>query len=82
MAKKPRDYRKEYDTYQGTPEQIANRASRNAARQKVTKAKGADAVAGRDVNHKNGNPRDNSPSNLNIESKAVNRARKPKKGKG
>ena len=30
-----RDYRKEYDTYQGTPEQKLNRAKRNAARKKL-----------------------------------------------
>ena len=45
----PRDYRKEYDNYQGQPEQIKNRAERNAARAKLKK-KGA-PVAGKDVAH-------------------------------
>jgi hypothetical protein len=30
-----RDYRHEYDTYHGKPEQKKNRAKRNAARKKV-----------------------------------------------
>ena len=45
----PRDYRKEYDNYQGQPEQIKNRAERNAARAKLKK-KGA-PIAGKDVAH-------------------------------
>ena len=45
----PRDYRKEYDNYQGQPEQIKNRAERNAARAKLKK-KGAQ-IAGKDVAH-------------------------------
>ena len=34
---KPRPYKKEYDTYQGKPEQIKNRAKRNAARAELAK---------------------------------------------
>jgi hypothetical protein len=45
----PRDYRKEYDNYQGKPEQIKNRAERNKARADLKK-KGVD-VAGKDVAH-------------------------------
>lgn len=44
-----RDYRKEYDNYQGKPEQIKNRAERNKARADLKK-KGV-AVAGKDVAH-------------------------------
>jgi len=44
-----RDYRKEYDNYQGKPEQIKNRAERNKARADLKK-KGVD-VAGKDVAH-------------------------------
>ena len=32
-----RDYRKEYDSYHGSPKQKKNRASRNAARRKMGK---------------------------------------------
>lgn len=70
---KPRNYRKEYDTYQGTAEQKKNRASRNAAR-RTLKANGV-AVAGKDVDHKDGNPRNNSRANLRVMSKSANRAK-------
>jgi hypothetical protein len=45
----PRDYRKEYDNYQGKPEQIKNRSERNKARASLVK-KGIN-VAGKDVAH-------------------------------
>jgi hypothetical protein len=32
-----RNYRKEYDNYQGNPDQIANRSSRNSARRRKQK---------------------------------------------
>ena len=49
---KARDYGREYRNYQGKPEQIDNRAERNAARAQVKKKVGAAAVAGKDVHHK------------------------------
>ena len=33
--KKPRNYRREYDTYHGKPKQRANRSKRNGARRKL-----------------------------------------------
>ena len=69
-----RNYRKEYDNYQGKPEQIANRSSRNKARRQVTKKLGYRPKG--DVDHKNGNPQDNSPSNLRVTSEGRNRSRK------
>lgn len=75
-AKKPRNYSKEYEEFQGTPEQIKNRSSRNKARRKLTKLKGKKAVAGKDVGHKNNNPLDNSTGNLKLETPSKNRARK------
>lgn len=44
-----RNYRKEYDNYQGTEEQKKNRAQRNKARRQA-KAKGLN-VKGKDVAH-------------------------------
>jgi len=49
---KPRDYKKEYREFQGTPEQISNRSSRNSARRVMTKEVGATALRGKDVDHK------------------------------
>lgn len=69
-----RNYRKEYDNYQGKPEQISNRSSRNKARRQVTKKLGYRPKG--DVDHKNGNPQDNSPSNLRVTSAGRNRSRK------
>jgi 5-methylcytosine-specific restriction endonuclease McrA len=37
MAKRKRNYRREYDTYHGTPEQRRLRALRNQARRKLMK---------------------------------------------
>ena len=64
-----RDYKKEYANYQGTPEQIARRSSRNKAR----RAMGDKAVKGMDVGHKDNNPMNNDPSNLRNEDPSDNR---------
>ena len=64
-----RDYKKEYENYQGTPEQIARRSSRNKARRLM----GDKAVKGKDVGHKDNNPLNNDPSNLKMEDPSVNR---------
>jgi hypothetical protein len=48
---KPRPYKKEYDTYQGKPEQIKNRAKRNAARAELTKEGKVSKGDGKDVDH-------------------------------
>jgi len=71
----PRNYRKEYDNYQGRPEQIKNRDSRNAARREAEKRGLVRKGDGMDVDHKNMNPRDNRRSNLRVQPKSVNRAR-------
>ena len=70
-----RDYKAEYRRYHGKPEQIARRSGRNKARRKVIKALGRAAVAGKDVDHKDRNPRNNALSNLRITSKHANRGR-------
>jgi hypothetical protein len=48
----PRNYRAEYDNYQGKPEQIANRAKRNAARAAMEKKGVVSKGDGKDVDHK------------------------------
>ena len=69
-----RNYRKEYDNYQGKPEQVANRSSRNKALRAKTKQLGYKPKG--DVDHKNGNPKDNRLSNLRVVSAGRNRSRK------
>ena len=46
---KGRDYKREYETYQGTEQQKKNRAARNAARAKMTKAGKVSKGDGKDV---------------------------------
>ena len=54
-----RDYKKEYANYHSKPKQKKDRAG----------------ILGRDVDHKDRNPRNNSASNLRIQSKSKNRSR-------
>ena len=78
-----RNYKKEYGNYQGTAQQKKNRASRNAARNALKKAGVVKKGDGKDVNHRNCNPRDNSPKNLSVTTKRANRSfpRNSKAGK-
>ena len=69
-----RNYRKEYDNYQSKPKQKKNRAGRNGAR-RIMKKKYGNSILGRDVDHKDRNPRNNSKGNLRLQSKSSNRSR-------
>lgn len=69
-----RDYKSEYRNYHSKPEQKKRRASRNAARRKMIAKGKASKGDGKDVSHKNGNPRDNKSSNLTTQSKSKNRS--------
>jgi hypothetical protein len=69
-----RDYKSEYRNYQGKPEQIKRRASRNKARSLMEKAGRVRKGDGKDVDHKNTNPKDNSKNNLRVQSKSANRS--------
>ena len=78
-----RDYKKEYKNYQGKPEQVKKRASRNTARSAMVKGGVAKKGDGKDVHHKDGNPKNNSRKNLTMTTKAKNRSfpRNAKAGK-
>lgn len=72
---KDRNYRREYDTYQGKPEQIKKRDTRNAARTKMVKAGKVKKGDGKDVAHivaldKGGS----NKTGLRVESKSANRS--------
>jgi len=77
----PRDYKKEYRDYHGKPEQIKRRAARNKAR----KLSGLKKGDGKEVDHRDGNPLNNSTKNRRVTSdKKGARAqggRKSKRGK-
>lgn len=75
MAAK-RNYKKEYENYQGKPEQIKNRSERNQARAAMVKAGKAHKGDGKDVDHKlpivKGGS--NKVENLRVQSKSANRS--------
>ena len=64
-----RNYAKEYANYQGTPEQIVRRSSRNKARRIM----GDKTKIGMDVGHRDNNPLNNDPNNLRNEDPSKNR---------
>ena len=74
MTKK-RNYRREYELYQGKPEQIKNRAARNAARAKMMKAGKVKKGDGKDVAHvKAFDKGGNNSTGLRVESASANRS--------
>jgi hypothetical protein len=70
-----RNYKKEYENYHSKPTQRKRRSSRNKARRKVAKTLGKRKIRGKDVDHKDRNPLNNSRKNLRISSKSRNRSR-------
>ncbi|ENU5815593.1 HNH endonuclease [Vibrio fluvialis] len=67
--------------YNARPENKKKRAANNRARRLMIKKHGKQALKGKDVDHKDGNPRNNNPSNLRIMSRKKNRGRNNNKGK-
>ena len=75
MPRKVRDYRDEYDKYQGTPEQKKNRAARNAARAKLMKAGKVKKGDGKDVAHVKALDKGGTSSDgLRVEGREANRS--------
>lgn len=70
-----RNYRKEYDNYQGKPEQIKKRAQRVKARRMLEKEGAVTKGDGKDVDHKTPLRSGGSTarSNLRVRSKSANR---------
>ena len=73
--KKPRNYKKESKATHGTKKGKLDRAARNKANRMKKPGRG------KEDHHKNGNPRDNRPSNLAVISKKANRKKQPKRNK-
>ena len=71
-----RDYKSEYANYHSSDKQKKNRASRNAARRAMERSGKVKKGDGKDVTHRNGNPRDNSEKNLGVLSASKNRSYK------
>jgi len=69
-----RNYALERKNYQGKPAQMERNAARKRARRAAERAGLVKPFDGKDVSHKNGNPLDNRPSNLQVESRSANRS--------
>lgn len=69
-----RNYRAEYDNYQGTEEQKKRRAIRNAARRKLAAEGRVRKGDGKDVHHVSG--LSNAAHNLRVIGKSANRSMK------
>ena len=76
-----RDYKQE-NKYQATPSQKKKRASRGRARYKLMKKGRVRLGDGLDVDHKDTNANNNSPSNLRVQTKSENRSYKRNKNAG
>ena len=76
----PRDYKKEYRDYQGTPEQKKRRAERNRDRRAAEKRLGKQALRGKEVDHMDA-PRTGSlaGARTHVISKTANRKKQPKR---
>ena len=75
--RKNRDYEKEYQTYH--KKHLKDKNSRNRARYAAEKAGKVRVGDGKEIDHANNNPRDNSSSNTRIMSRKANRGRKRRK---
>jgi lysozyme family protein len=70
-----RNYKEEYEKYHGTEKYKKDRASRNKVRRKAIRDGKVRKHSKMDIDHKDGNPRNNSMSNLRIVHRSVNRAK-------
>ena len=77
-----RNYRQEYDRYQGTPAQKKRRAARNAARRAAIRTGAVRKGDGKDIHHVDGNPRNNSAGNTQVRSASSNRSFRRNKNAG
>ena len=73
MTKKP-NYKKIYKEYDSTRKRVKKRVERNKARRIMKKAGLAKVGDGKDVDHKDGNTKNNSRSNLRMQPAKKNRS--------
>ena len=77
VSRKPRNYKKEYIQYHSRPDQKVKRAARGRARYKLAKAGLVKVGDGKDVDHINMNPLNNSNRNLKVLPRSLNRRKQP-----
>ncbi len=79
MARKPRDYAKEYRDYHSSEEQKGRRAARNAARRQAEKEGKVHKGDGKEVDHSDHSNRRGKLDNTKVRvvSKKANRSKQP-----
>lgn len=77
--KRKRNYAEEYRSYHGTKAQIKRRAARVKARRLMEKDGLVRKGDGKEVDHKDFDPRNNKRSNLRVLPRSANRRRQPKR---
>ena len=74
-----RDYKKEYEDYQGSERQKKRRAARNKARRRLERSSRVRKGDGKEIDHKDFNPENNSSKNIRVVEAKTNRERQPKR---
>jgi len=77
-----RSYPLENKRFGSKPQQKKNRAARNTARRRAIKSGLVKKGSKMDIHHKDGNPRNNSKSNLSVVSRGSNRNKSPGRPSG
>jgi hypothetical protein len=72
----PRDYKAEYSKFQSSTASKRDRASRNKVRRAAERSGRVRKGDGKDIDHRNGNPRDNRSGNLRVVSRSYNRGKR------
>jgi len=72
----PRDYKAEYEKFHSSTKSKRDRASRNKVRRQAEREGRVRKGDGMDIDHRNGNPRDNRRSNLRVVGRSSNRAKR------
>ena len=79
MAKRKRNYRKEYDEYHAKPAQKKRRAARNKARREAEKRGAVRKGDGKEVDHPNASRTGSLGKKTRVISKKANRKKQPKR---
>lgn len=74
-------YKREYKLYQSSTKAKKERAARNTARRRAMRKGQVHKGDGKDIDHKDSNPRHNSAKNLVVMSASDNRGRRQKSRK-
>jgi hypothetical protein len=70
-----RDYKDEYRKFQASRASKVDRAHRNKIRRRLLASGRVSKNDGKDIDHKDGNPRNNGTSNISVTSKSYNRGK-------